>query len=206
MKTTKFNQKVFLGKVDGEKIYLSAPSWDCGWYWGFGYLGNNNCHYHVDGLMRDCNLFDGLKKHFDKGSFIIKESDIWIFAELMKTFYTLKETAELLGRGGSHYTTNPIAYIIKNTDEVKRINEIVLPALFDAIFDVLERNKDNNSIFNKIVSLYLDGDTQKVVDYMNKKGIKTDDIKNINGLTSSDYNTIHTYFWREYHKNKKQSK
>ena len=48
-----YSKKTFIGTVDGEKIYLSAPSWDCGWYWGFGYLGNNNCHYHVDGLKKE---------------------------------------------------------------------------------------------------------------------------------------------------------
>ena len=28
-----------LGKdEDGVKWYLRKPTWDCGWYWGFGYL------------------------------------------------------------------------------------------------------------------------------------------------------------------------
>lgn len=35
-----------------------------------------------------------------------------------------------MGRGGSHYTTNPLKELIKNEEEVKRINEVVLPAIF----------------------------------------------------------------------------
>lgn len=152
MKTLRnYKEKTYIGEHNGERIYLSAPSWDCGWYWGFGYLGNKNCHYHVDGLTKIenynfekqvwqyefVNLYDGLKKHFGD-SFIIKnDSDIWTLAELFKTFYTLKETSEVLGRGGSHYTNNPCKDVIINTDEVNRINENVLPAIFDEIYKIL---------------------------------------------------------------------
>ena len=55
----------------------------------------------------------------------------------MQSAYTLKETAETLGRGGSHLTKNPCADIIKNEAEVKRINEIVLPAIFAEIEKIL---------------------------------------------------------------------
>ena len=50
--------KILIGKNNNENIYLSPPKWDCGWYWGFGYLGNKDCHYHVDGLINkeNCNL------------------------------------------------------------------------------------------------------------------------------------------------------
>ena len=35
-----FGKNVYLIGVDlnDEKVFLEAPSWDCGWYWGFGYL------------------------------------------------------------------------------------------------------------------------------------------------------------------------
>lgn len=137
MKTLSNYSKVYLGTVDNERIYLSPPSWDCGWYWGFGYLGNKNRHYHVDGLAKDCNLFDGLKKHFGE-SFVVKnDRDIWTLAELFQTFYALKQASEVLGRGGSHYTTNPCSDIIKNMDEVKRINEIIMHQIFEEIYKIL---------------------------------------------------------------------
>jgi hypothetical protein len=145
-----YPKKIYIGENDGEKIYLSAPSWDCGWYWGFGYLGNINCHYHIDGLTKNesyntekkvweyefTNLFDGFKKHFGK-TLIVRDSQLWTLCELFNTFYALKETAEVLGRGGAHYTTNPCADLIKNVDEVKRINEIVLPQIFEEIYKIL---------------------------------------------------------------------
>jgi len=199
MKNTKFNQKFLLGRLDNENIYLSAPSWDCGWYWGFGYLGNKNCHYHIDGLMKDKNLYDGLIDHFGN-SLKVRKSDLWTFCELFKTFYSLKETAEVLGRGGSHYTSNPCKDIIINTDEVERINNVVLPAIFDAIFDVLERNSQNDKMFKELVKLNNEGDTDKVVKFMFDYKIHTDDIKDINGITDHDYSIIHSAYWTLKHK------
>ena len=153
MKTIReYKEKTLLGVHDGEKIYLSHPSWDCNWYWCFGYLGNSNCNYHVEGLKtiksynfekqvwqhEVVNLYDGFKKHFGD-SFVVKnDKDIWALAELFGTFYTLKEAAEGLERGGSNYTTNPCKDTIINKDEVERINNIVLPAIFDEIYKILE--------------------------------------------------------------------
>lgn len=151
MKTlSNYPAKVFIGKRDGERIYLSAPSFDCGWYWGFGYLGNKNCHYHVDGLTKHekynsekkvweyefTNLYDGFKKHFGD-TLIVNDSDLWTLCELFKTFYTLKECAEVLGRGGSHYTNNPCKDIIINKQETERINNVVLPEIFEEIYKIL---------------------------------------------------------------------
>ena len=145
-----YPKKIYIGKKDSESIYLSAPSWDCGWYWRFGYLGNKNCHYHVDGLTKHekynfekkcfeyefTNLYDGFKKQFGD-SLIVDDKNLWTLCELFKTFYTLKETANVLNTGGSHYTTNPCADIITNKVEAKRINDVVLPQLFEHIYKIL---------------------------------------------------------------------
>lgn len=136
--TTKFDDKIFMGVSDGKREYLAEPSWDCDWYWGFGYLQNKNIHHHIDGLSKDKNLFDAIKEYYgDTLNEALKVDDnknLWTFCELMATFYALKETAEVLGRGGSHYTTNPIKELITNKVEAKRINDIVMPALFDEIY------------------------------------------------------------------------
>jgi len=179
MKTLSTYSKVLLGKNNNENIYLTPPSWNCGWYWGFGYLGNKNCHYHVDGLKKIeiynaekgvwkyefVNLKDGFDRHFED-TFIIRESDRWVFAELFSTFYKLRETAEMLGRGGSHLTTNPIADLIKNTDEVKRINEVIMPQLFDEIYKVINRNQDNEEHYKAIIKMVLSGSLNSVVSYL----------------------------------------
>lgn len=145
-------ERFFFGtrKSDNVKIYLSKPSWDCGWYWSFGYLGNKNEHYHLDSYrtvnhylkledgshkfiteQRNKCMYDCLLEDYTLNKNI--EKHLWTFCELFTTAYSLKETAEVLGRGGSHMTTNPVADVIKNEDEVKRINEVVLPAIFKEI-------------------------------------------------------------------------
>lgn len=140
--TLKGTQKHYIWTNEWERIYLSAPSWDCGWYWGFWYLGNRNCHYHLNGLTKIetyntekkvfeyefVNLYDWIKKHFT--DLQITDKKLRTFCELVSSAYKLKETAEVLGRGGSHYTNNPCQDIIKNEAEAKRINEVVLPAIF----------------------------------------------------------------------------
>ncbi len=133
-----FNRRVLLGEVDGNNIWLSAPSWDCGWYWGFGYLGNRDCHYHIDGLDKYKNMFDAIKEHFGESLTIKDDKKLWTFCELIATFYALKETAEVLGRGGSHYTTNTCADIIKNKKEANRINDEVMPAIFHELSELLK--------------------------------------------------------------------
>ncbi len=213
-----FNDKIALGKVDGRTIYLSAPKWDCGWYWGFGYLGNKDCHYHVDGLKKietyntekQCweyefvNLFDGFKKHFDKDTFIVtKDSYLWTLCELFSTFYTLKETAEVLGRGGAHYTSNPCQSIIMNKDEANRINTIVIPSILNEIYRILKECSVLPEKYNEIKKLINKGDTIKVVNFMFEYGIHTDDLKNIQGITSHDINIVHTYYWAEFYKTNK---
>lgn len=149
-----FGKKIYLlGKdKDGVNYWLEAPSWDCGWYWGFGYVEtytNNNhpnkakdieSHQHFDGLFfnKNKNGYDAYKDFF--AEITVSDKELWQLLELMKTFYCLKETAEVLGRGGSHYTANPVSEIIKNTDEVKRINNVVLPAIFKKIDEILTQN------------------------------------------------------------------
>lgn len=134
---TEWTNRFLMGKTEEGNIYLSPPSWDCGWYWGFGYLGNRNCHYHLSGIDKDKNMYDALKHHFGE-SLTIPDCHLWQFCELIKTAYALKETAEVLDRGGSHYTNNPCSEIIKNKEETDRINSIVLPAIFNAINNILK--------------------------------------------------------------------
>lgn len=146
-----FGKEIYLlGKdSEGTLYWLEEPKWDCGWYWGCGYVetytNNKNpqnardikSHQHFDGLFfkKKKNGYDAFKDFFVES--VLTDKELWALIELMKTIYTLKETAEVLGRGGSHYTTNPCKEIVINQDEVKRINEIVLPALFKAVKEVL---------------------------------------------------------------------
>ena len=129
--------KRYLGKLDGKNVWLAPPSWDCEWYWGYGYIHNKNLHTNFNWLATNENLYNAIEKRFN-GTFVLQGSNLWTFCELMQTFYTLKEMAEVYSRGSSHYAGNPLADILKNPEEYKRINETLLPKIFieiDKLFD-----------------------------------------------------------------------
>ena len=115
----------FLGKdKDGVWYWLEEPSWDCDWYWGFGYLEIYNKpktdikeHYHFDSLLKGWGL-DDIEKHFS--SFVLKEKEMWVLADLMKSYYTLRETASFYHQGSSNYTETKTN--IKDLKFCKRIN------------------------------------------------------------------------------------
>lgn len=126
-------------------IYLRRPSWDCGWYWGFGYLGNANCHFHLDCLevmddsLRTKNLFDQLHAMFGDSLTITNSRDLWQFCDIVQTIYTLKKAAEVFGRGGSNYTKNPDAEALKDSEIVKKINEELIPHQIVSLYKILEK-------------------------------------------------------------------
>lgn len=46
-------KKWLLGNLKGTvtPVYLDDFKWDCGWYWGGGYIGNTNFHAHFNGAF-----------------------------------------------------------------------------------------------------------------------------------------------------------
>jgi len=53
------DKRWYLGHFKGtpdqprNRVYLYDFSWDCGWYWGGGYIGNNDFHTHFNGAFLD---------------------------------------------------------------------------------------------------------------------------------------------------------
>lgn len=135
--------RVFLGKSKKykEAIYLYRPTFDCDWYWGFGYLGNNNCHYPLSNyqqelasdIARNINMFNALKQDYELCPTLQVDTNLWTFCELFKTAYALAEVAQIYNRGGSHYSNNPCKALIKNKEQYEHINFVLLPALFKEI-------------------------------------------------------------------------
>lgn len=136
--------------ADGERYYLEEAHWDCGWYWGGGYVEtftNNNCpkmskdissHQHFDGLFLKnprLNGFDAFKTFFKETPFTDKE--LWLIIELMESFYTAGQYSDFLYLGGAHYTTNPCKETIVNDAEYTRINATVIPALMEELYKIL---------------------------------------------------------------------
>lgn len=160
----------YLGKnKDGKKVWLEKPSWDCGWYWGFGYLvtmrGNREpakaldfdslTHWDSESQKFPGTSYDwfidtfgepttdifGNKKAYPKGTRKCRFSSDQVFTlcELISSAYTLKAAAEILGRGSTHVTDNPCAKTITNKREANRINRKVLPEIFREIAKVFDQ-------------------------------------------------------------------
>lgn len=150
-KSHAFGKDVYLLGMDKDGVYywMEEPTWDCDWYWGFGYVEtytNNrlpdrsrdiNSHSHFDSMFLNGpgNSYDNFKSFFRDS--VLTDSELWTFLELMKTVYTLKETAGVFYRGGSHYSENLCREILKDEKAYSHINHVLLPALFEQIRNIL---------------------------------------------------------------------
>lgn len=137
-------KRFYLGNnrsVAGGMVFMSLPSFDCNWYWSFGYLGNRDCHYHLEGIEKDKNLhmFDKVKAHFGSSLTITDDKDLWLFCEISLTIYTLKKTAELFYMGGSHTTTNPDKDLLKNDEYYNHIVSVLIPAQILSLYKMLAK-------------------------------------------------------------------
>ncbi len=111
------NEDMFLLGVtkDKARIYLERGSWDCGWYYGFGYLETfdpqHSSHSHFEGFNAEKNqdLRSAFLEFFKGGKLTITAKESWTLCELMQSFYQLQKIASLYHNGGgSGLTTNPI--------------------------------------------------------------------------------------------------
>lgn len=138
-----FNKTYYLlGKdIAGTKWYLQKSTWDCGWYWSFGYLesftNNKNpekskdirCHTHLNSLFQESseNAFNALKNFFSESVF--EDDQLFEFVDYIETGYQLREAAKLFADGYSHYTERSKDPCIIKPELVKEINEIMIPSI-----------------------------------------------------------------------------
>lgn len=153
-KSHAFGKDIYLLGKDSQGVlyWLEAPSWDCGWYWGFGYVEtytNNrfpnhardiNSHGHFDSLVWFKNDKHDYVYHINESPHFaettLTESEAWELSDLMKRFYVLKEAAEIFGRGTAHFTSNT-RRDSTNKDIEKYINDVELPEIFKAVIELL---------------------------------------------------------------------
>jgi hypothetical protein len=149
-----FGKDVYLlGKnVYGELVWLESPSWDCGWYWGFGYVeiynygGNRDpskctdisSHSHFDGLVFHNNNKGEYIHHINKAlpETTLTDNEAWELSDLMKRFYTLRESAEIFHRGNANYTSNT-KHDSTNKELAEYINNVELPKIFNRVIEIL---------------------------------------------------------------------
>jgi len=145
-----FNKNVYLlgiGK-DKKSYWLVEPRWDCGWYWGFGYIQSYthntphkardiDMHTHFDSVfLNNGKYVDGFMEVFE--STTLNKEELWTLCELMKSFYIMRESAEVFGRGGAHISANPCKDAIQDADMVKKINEDIIPSITNKIIELLK--------------------------------------------------------------------
>lgn len=162
-KSHAFGKDIYLlGRINGENHWLEAGKWDCGWYWGFGYVETYtngafpdrardiSSHSHVNSLIfKKPEKYDFDKKAFVLGSeylhhwneldleqTTLTDQESWEFSDLMKSFYTLREAAEIYHSGNSHLTSSQ-KLNLKNADALKRINEVEIPAILARVYEIL---------------------------------------------------------------------
>jgi len=132
--------KLFFGvrKSDATRIYIDKPSFDCEWYWSFGYLGNKDEHYHLNGYQngRNTDIHSALSSDYDLNPSI--EKNLWVFCELALSIYKLKESAELFHLGGAHMTTNPHRKSLKKISYERTINEKLLPEQLQTFWNLIK--------------------------------------------------------------------
>lgn len=133
-----YPEKVLLGSnpIEG-KIYLTKPEWQCDWYgyWSFGWIGDKNLHTHLDRLGSS-NMYNNIKEFIPNVK--LSDTNLWKFCELAESIYTLKKSAELFHRGGSHIVYNAkYRGVMQNKERCEYINYVTIPALIDELYKVL---------------------------------------------------------------------
>jgi len=125
--------KILLGrcKETKEPIYLTKHNWDCGWYWGFGYLGNNNCHFHFSSYLEKV-IGDSL---FDNP--LLSDNEWWVVLDLFKQAYTLREAAATYRYGGYLSHRAGLTDTIRDEEMCTRINKD-LETTLDIVWKFLE--------------------------------------------------------------------
>lgn len=152
-KSHAFNKDVYLLGKNSEGIYywLESPTWDCNWYWGFGYIESytNNkyphlsrdiqSHQHADNFMSSWFIeWNGSKPILTERTFTDREG--WELSELFEQFYFLKKAAENFGRGKCHCSDTTIDNWAK-PELATEINKLIIPKVIARIIEILTPDK-----------------------------------------------------------------
>lgn len=148
VKTILGKQNYLLGiNYDNKEVWLEEISWDCGWYWGLGYVETYNeeysdieMHTHFNSKFLEKSIYNSFKNYFKETT--LNDDEIWKLLEYMKTLYTLRGYSDMLHTGSSYVTKNECSDTIKNTEEYNRINQIVIPEVWGKVVELLSDEND----------------------------------------------------------------
>ena len=150
----KFGTHYLLGRdKQGQYVWLEKESWDCGWYWGFGYLHtftNNEhptrskdlaSHTHFNSVFMKSPAFTkkAFEEYFEETTLTVDE--MWILCDYMTIYYTLKDAARLFQCGHGGLTSKAVIDGLKSEEMAAHINKVLLPELFKRIEELLSPAK-----------------------------------------------------------------
>ena len=145
----KFGTHYLLGEDEnGLKYWLEEPTFNCGWYWGLGYIEtftNNRqptrsvdimSHEHFDSkFMMNYGSVDGYLDFFKKS--VLDKHDTYRLFELMECAYTLSKMAGICERGSAWVSKNDCYDTLKDQDLYLEIIQKKLPAVISEICNLL---------------------------------------------------------------------
>ena len=145
----KFGTHYLLGEDEnGIKYWLEEPTFNCGWYWGLGYIEtftNNRqptrsvdimSHEHFDSkFMMNYGSIDGYLDFFKKS--VLDRHDTYRLFELMECAYTLSKMAGICERGSAWVSKNDCYDTLKDQNLYLEIIQKKLPAVISAICNLL---------------------------------------------------------------------
>lgn len=148
--------KILLFKKDNNRYYLRKPTFDCGWYWGLGYLATGRgSHLHFDSYFKD-KLFCDAWVDFDDTPFTKDEA--YIITDYMRQLYTLRKTADMYHLSNTHITSNAKVleqFAGQNIAEYKRICNVLIPTVWNALVDVLLDEQEDREQAYVVVKEYV---------------------------------------------------
>lgn len=129
--------KIHLGKLKdgsstiaaGENIWLSKHKWDCDWYYGMGYLGNKDCHFHFESFLKDSKTASEL---FESTN--ITDGEWWVMRDLFKQAYALQAAAEVYQHGGHQTKRKGVTDVLQNAAKAMALNDD-LERILDLVWD-----------------------------------------------------------------------
>ncbi len=145
-KTVESGKNLYLLGKDSEDVayWLEAPSWDCGWYWGFGHIytyPNNNTakesktFQHIDNPMR-WFVYSNVLPKLAKVPYT--EDEAWKLVELFKQFYLLRDMAGYYKRGGCYISVLDNHKRLQDRTQTKNLNNIRIPEITKQIINILK--------------------------------------------------------------------
>lgn len=129
-RATRHDDLALIGRTsDDEKVYLERGAYECDWYYGFGYLefiphnGQKIArHTHWSSLFTDSSHVQPEDVENVFTDHIFTDGELWTMCDLMKTFYSLKETSGIYNRGNSHLTS-PDGFNLSDDNMKERIDK-----------------------------------------------------------------------------------